>query len=722
MIENDAHARRQARERLDFVRIADVAGSDLVPDPRGSHARQSALAGKHAIAFAIGFACLAAIAVEDATAGESGRNGSSGPKWSPWLEFGGYYSSEASRGEAAAFVPLWQSSASLFFADLRGKIFEDSVNEGNFALGYRQALQGWNLGAWAGYDRRRTTFGSVFNQVAGGIEALSADWDFRANVYLPVNREKIVSDTSVGGTAASVAIVGADILMTSGGTRTDTRVTEIAPWGVDAELGYRIPMLSPELNQELRIYGGGFYFDHDLLDKAVAGPKARIEWRFNDILPLAIGSRLTLEAEMRNDDVRGTDWELGARLRIPFAVERTNAALSPLDRRMTESLERDTDIVTQSKTRSTTVDVGPRTTEKVEDARTGVDFDRVATVDGTGNLQTTLNNAGGNSLIVASGTFNTATMVTLAADQTLMGSGGTISVKGLTTGTVANFTASGSTPTYNFTGTTVTEAAFALGSNNHVSGINMVGLDAAAANSQQNNAFKFAASNTPNAHLTNLDLHNFYGGFLRNRTFDGTNVNNVELSMNNVTARNDSRGASAQSVVLFGDNNTVNVTNSSFKNIRQGLEFTGDGNTVSFDNVAIASTNINVGALAVRGATAGGTSTLSVTNSSFDDLEGAAISSDTGTVNITFANSTINGVVGRSPFGVIIGTDASNWSMNNVTFSGQIQTGIRFGGANNVLSGTGNVSTATYGNTFCDPNGNAQTGSFGFTSPATTCP
>ncbi|MFZ5734078.1 MAG: inverse autotransporter beta domain-containing protein, partial [Pseudomonadota bacterium] len=133
----------------------------------------------------------------------------SAPKWSPWLEFGGYYSSESSRGEAAAFAPLLQNQSSLFFFDLRTKLFEQAVNEGNFALGYRQMIGDWNLGLWAGYDRRRTAFGSVFNQVSAGFEALSANWDLRANVYLPLNHEKLISQTTTTiPTSTSVAIVG----------------------------------------------------------------------------------------------------------------------------------------------------------------------------------------------------------------------------------------------------------------------------------------------------------------------------------------------------------------------------------------------------------------------------------------------------------------------------------------------------------------------------------
>jgi len=351
--------------------------------------------------------------------------------------------------------------------------------------------------------------------------------------------------------------------------------------------------------------------------------------------------------------------------------------------------------------------------------RTGVDFDRVAAVDGAGNIQTALTNAGGNSLIIASGTFNMGTMVNLTANQTLMGAGGTIAVRGLTSGKVANFTAAGATPTYNYTGTNANEAAFALAGNTHVTGLNMVGDGIQGA--PFNNAFMFAASNTQNVHLTNLDLHNFYGGFVQNSTFAGTSVNNVALTMDGVVAHNDSRAGSSNSVTLHGNNNTVNIANSSFKNIRAGLDFFGDGNTISFDNVSIASNSINVPAILVANATAGGTSSLTVTNSHFDDWDGPALRTDGGTVNVNFSNSTINGMHGSSG-GLYINTTGSNVAISNVTFTGQLANGIRFFGANNVLSGTGNVSTATYGNALCNTGGNIQVGSIGFTSPATTCP
>ncbi|MBM3529533.1 MAG: right-handed parallel beta-helix repeat-containing protein, partial [Alphaproteobacteria bacterium] len=187
--------------------------------------------------------------------------------WGPWIEAGGVWSSERSRAESTLWLPLWQSRTSLLFADLRGKLFEESVAEGNFALGFRHMLpNGWNLGAWAGYDVRRTTTGSLFRQAAFGLEALHPVWDVRLNGYVPL------SAPAPGGSLAEVQLSGPQIVMTGG--------FEVPLYGLDAEIGVRLPWTSDK--HELRLYGGGFWFDHEDALREVAGPKARLEWRVAD--------------------------------------------------------------------------------------------------------------------------------------------------------------------------------------------------------------------------------------------------------------------------------------------------------------------------------------------------------------------------------------------------------------------------------------------------------
>jgi hypothetical protein len=655
-------------------------------------------------------------------------------KWLPWIEFGGAYSSERSRGEATLFLPLMQSQSTMLFADFRGKIFEESNSEGNFSLGLRHMMpNGWNLGVWVGYDLRRTTNGNIFGQVAGGIEALSTNWDLRANFYLPTERDKLIVTSTVttgsGTPTATVSIVGSNLLMTTSTlvTTTTTTTRELALWGVDGEVGFRVPVddwlglrESSAIQSELRLYAGAFYFDHPDLGTPMAGPKARAELRLNNIVSSLPGSRLSFEAGWRHDEVRGSAWEVGARLRVPFGGdERRYAALSAQERRMTDRIERDVDIVsTKSTTSSTTTTGSVGTSEQVEDALTGVRFDRVATVDGTGDIQAVTNTAGANSLVIASGTFNMgSTSITLPGDLTLMGAGATILVRGVTSGTVVNFTAAGSRPTYSYTGTTQTAAGITLASNTHVAGFDLTGDGA----SQTNTAFMLAGSGTTNVVLSSLNMHNFYGGFLANTTYYSSAVNNTEVRFIGVTASNDLKTNSAFSVAVDGDNNTFSFHNSSFTNIRPGLTFMGDNNHVTLDGVTIANTNINVGGVTMYNATGAGSSTLNITNSYFSGLLGPAFQIAVGTHNVTFSNSTVHGVTGVSGYGVNVGADNATVAMDNVTFTGRFAAVVGISGTNLMLSGMGNVSTATFSGAFCDVSGTA-TGTFGFTTPAGTCP
>jgi len=450
------------------------------------------------------------------------------PKWSPWIEYGGYYSNERSRGEMAMFVPLWQSNVGLLFTDLRGKLFEDNIREGNFALGYRHMLAGgWNAGIWGGYDVRRSTTGNTFHQLSGGLELLSDDFDLRFNAYTPL------TDPKQTPSLAEIAINGSQIEMVGG--------REVPLWGFDGELGVRVPLLRDfdlgRLHQELRLYAGGFYFDARDALQAVAGPKARAEWRFTNILPSASGSRLTLEAEWRNDDVRGSVWEVGARLRIPFGGDdKRMARLTAQERRMLEGLERDTDIVT-----------GKSASELVSDASTGVAFDRVAFVDSGGSVTTTSTNAGANSLIVArGGTISGAQ--TLPGNLTLLGGGGTIQVRGRDSGTIVSFTAPGSTPTLAAPGTS--DSLTLSGSNTHVAGLAIQGSGAGG-----NDGVSF-----------------------------GSGLSNMLISSTQITGVG---GAG----ILFGSNNVVTVVDTTITNAGVfGINF------VSNNTVRISGTTINGGA------------------------------------------------------------------------------------------------------------------------------
>ncbi|HVY20556.1 MAG TPA: right-handed parallel beta-helix repeat-containing protein [Bauldia sp.] len=341
-------------------------------------------------------------------------------QWNPWVSAGGAVAtSGSSRGEAIYWAPLWQTPSSVGFLDFRGKIFDGSYLEGNVALGARTMLPGgYNFGVWGGYDARRSgATGNVFQQLSGGVELLGDRLAFRANGYLPLS-----------GAAAGTPMVflsGNDILMSGG--------QEIPLHGVDGEAGAQVFASggpgAPK--QELWAYGGAFWFASNAAAQTIAGPKVRAEWRINDVLPSLPGSRLSLGAMASHDDVRNTRFEVSASLRIPLGGA-TSTPASAQEARMADPLVRDTDIVVEG------------TTEHVADDITGVHFDRALTVGAGDDLQAAITAAGLNSLLIVNG--DRIGSWALGDSQTLLGGGGTIAVRGLTTGTVADFTAAGARP------------------------------------------------------------------------------------------------------------------------------------------------------------------------------------------------------------------------------------------------------------------------------------
>jgi hypothetical protein len=377
------------------------------------------------------------------------QGGPYAPKWHPWVEFGGLGADDDdSRGIVELWSPILQGPAALFFFDGKFQFIEDDAQEGNAQFGLRKMTpSGWNLGAWLSGDVRETDLDNTFWQVAGGLEALSVKWDLRLNGYLPVTGPQVTPST------ADIVLTRNNIFMIGG--------EEVALHGFDGEIGYLLfgsPETKPGTRHELRVYGGGFWYDHSDAINEVAGPSTRLEWRIDDLIPDWGGSRLTFDAGYSHDDVRGDLWQVGGRLRIPLGGAKTYALLSPQSRRMQERIERDDDIVT--------VQSGP---EKVFDTLTGVHFDRVAYVNPS--ITEVSDAAGDNSLLIVNGTVSGPQ--SLQGNQTLQAGKSTILVTGLKSGVTTSFTAPGSTAHLIDPGDDSNLTL--LGSNTHVAGLNIVG-------------------------------------------------------------------------------------------------------------------------------------------------------------------------------------------------------------------------------------------------------
>ena len=580
----------------------------------------------------------------------------SSPKWTPWLELGGFYGSkDTSRGEAVLWVPLAQSQTSVLFGEARGKLFEDDMREGNFALGYRQMqASGWNLGVWGGYDIRESRFGNSFHQLAGGIEALSDRWDFRANTYLPLNDSENLFRGSFTNMDSTVGFTGSTIGLVTTTTTTTVSQDELALWGFDAEIGAKVfstPLDLTGPRHELRLYAGAYHFDHSDLPSSVSGPRVRAEWRMDDVIDQWAGSRLTFEAEYSHDQLRDGRVEVGARLRLPFGDSGSRVAsrtLTAQERRMSEGLERDTDIVTDTKATSSTT--ASTATEAVEDAETGVRFDRVAAVDGTGSLTATSTAAGANSLIIADGGAGDITGAqVLSGDQTLQGGGSTIQVRGVTSGIVVDFTAPGTRPTFL---NTANSAILSIGaSNTHISGVNVEGALGVGLSNRGING----GSGKSNIRISNVDIAHT----------DGTGI-------------------------YFFSNNTVAISGVTLSDIRGHGMFFFSGNTVD-----IVDTTIERGG--GSGVVLDTLNRLFMADTSLIDLldNGLSLYDDNA---VTATRVTFKNIGGN---GLAIGS-GSDVTLQDSTMTGTVLRGVRLSFAGQTLSGTGNSAAgATFTDTMC---------------------
>jgi hypothetical protein len=244
--------------------------------------------------------------------------------WSGWVEPGAAVSSDLNRLEASAFAPLWWRADRALFLQLDARAFEEDIREGNLALGYRALLPaGVILGGYASYDWRRSRAGNRFRQATFGLEQLGESWDARFNAYVPL------SDAKAAPGVPQVSFVGDQLVMSG--------AMEVPLQGIDGEIGRRFFSVGGDgrPSHELWVYGGAFRFDGDdvPIAEAIAGPKARAEYRLGEFFAARPGMRLSVGGEFRTDDVRGDHWEGLLRLRIPFGAARTERPARGLKRR-----------------------------------------------------------------------------------------------------------------------------------------------------------------------------------------------------------------------------------------------------------------------------------------------------------------------------------------------------------------------------------------------------
>lgn len=524
-------------------------------------------------------------------------------KWGPHLDLEGKLGNNRDLGEADFFLPLLQDSRSLLFGNLKGRLDDNASREGNFGLGVRHMLDaGWNIGAYGYYDRRRTETHNWFSQATFGLEALSLDWDLRANAYLPLGRRTHDLGGSGGGSTASLS--GTTVTITTAATQIREERSLI---GFDAEIGWRVPLFGAEAGQQLRLYGGAYRFYANEVDP-VQGPRGRVEMVFNEVPVLWSGSRLALGGEVQHDGPRGKTGFASARLRLPLQLVGESASrLTPLERRMADPVVRDIDIVAQTRS-VTTGTASVETATQVSGGAALVVLDSGSTTGA--NLPTAITNAGANSTVILAGTFNTTTLVTLAANQTVMGAG-SLTVQSAS-GKTATLTTAAATINSTAIGNT---AAVDMATGSTLTGMTITQAATGGGNPQ---AFGVRANNVNNATISNNTITvtstTGAGTAYGVRLVDGSNL----VARNNTVSVTTSGGGSGNALALqILDTGTATSA-------------TISGNTLSASSNGGTSQAANV-AGAVAGITLTG-STGNVRNS------GACASSGTITGTISFTN------------------------------------------------------------------------------------
>jgi len=532
---------------------------------------------KHFITVVVGTALFTA-SITQASALESS------PKWESHIDLEGKPGSKRSLGEIDLLVPLWQNEDTLFFGNLRGRVDNDKGREGNYGIGLRHMLNnGWNLGGYTYYDRRKSHLGNSFNQVTLGVEALSLNWDFRLNAYIPFGRTKHIEDAY-----GAVEFSGSTISYRAGEER--------ALNGGDAEIGWRVPFFEADANQQLRVYVGAYRFSGRGVE-TVAGPRGRIDYTIDELPFLWKGSRLTLAAEIQHDDPRGTQSFALLRLRIPLGG--TSSAprkrLSTMEQRMVDPIVRDIDVVTQAGAFGKTEQI---TRTANGNNLTLVSSDTTSSTD----LASTIASAGTNSTVVLNGSFtNVNSRLDVQDGQTIMGAGN-LSIK----------TASGRTVTIATPGASLSgEGGAPLGfsSPRHIFNMadnsRLVGVTVSTAGAGAGTAVRI--NGVSNVEIINNTLMNTVTGNTSNGMQIINNAQNIVIRGNSITSVSDDIYAHGVGIIgvndLVFENNTINVSGAT----NNHLLFFNSTNT----NISGAGNSGNVSTCEVYGANSG---SISFTN------------------------------------------------------------------------------------------------------------
>tara|TARA_R110000868_G_scaffold144960_4_gene364492 strand:- start:5107 stop:7599 length:2493 start_codon:yes stop_codon:yes gene_type:complete len=589
--------------------------------------------------------------------------------YSSYLEVGGaYHSSQPSYGETSLFIPLLQNYHHLFYTNLLGFSYSTPALQGSAGLGYRYLSndESWMLGAYSFYDFVGDDNNYNYQQSSVGLEFKTLHWSVNSAGYFPIGKT-----TNHNNQYDQYQLANLDnpfgfknLAIYEG--------QEKALSGVSAELGRELNFITDNLTW----YVGGYYYSASQV-QPVAGPSTRLRY-FYDVTASSAYYRFAVETGMQYDKPRGTDWYVGASIRLGFGGIND---LTGVAKRMLEAVPHNNSVVVRP------------TTVSYENALLNGKPVTVAEVTNEAGLDNAIDHNA--TVIAVHGDVQVSDTKTLQANQALTAGDYVYNGKSFTFSQGGSLTATDSKDLLQVT------------QNNTIQDITL-NVDA--------NSSLAAIRNDQTHSFGDLNIHDVNStGVVSLGVTDGTTDSSLSFANNRITLGNvadtnalDVTVGNSQATVTQMYNNTISV-GSSDGNILMNFE-TNNGNLVLADihnNSLSSSGGRNTQGIALQ-ALGGSITAQDINNNQIQFAEGinqkliSVLSQNKATLslnNINHNELSINNTTKPTNYGVNILANDATLSVNEINHNiidagaGQLSMGISVNGEIDWFStGTTHVS------------------------------
>ncbi|MBU2705418.1 inverse autotransporter beta domain-containing protein [Zooshikella marina] len=250
-------------------------------------------------------------------------------KWDAWIAIDGLLTSDEDALSVDSMLPIYEEDDGLVFIKFDASKGKGRYKSYSIGSGYRHMLSDEQIiGVYGFINYQQSEYGNGFHQFNLGAEYRTVDWDFGANLYLPVGstKQKIGSHT---------------VTSNDGRTYVEHQYEQMLQ-GADIEVGYRLPFFTENEDQQLRLYTGLYHFKGEQT-KSFTGQKLSLEYHLENVINQLPGSQLTLGTGAKHDSVTDNEGFVFARITMPFDIMGIGAyrnRLSPFAKRMTERVRR----------------------------------------------------------------------------------------------------------------------------------------------------------------------------------------------------------------------------------------------------------------------------------------------------------------------------------------------------------------------------------------------